>query len=61
MLTTTEYLALVQRERERDSADRRLARIAACLRACCDPTAVARFLRAIGRAPVACRPDEALA
>ena len=54
MLTTTEYLALVQRERERESADRRLARIAACLRACCDPTLLDRFLRTVRRAPAAC-------
>ena len=32
----------------------RLARLAACVRACCDPSLVSRIARALRRSPAAC-------
>ena len=37
-LPTREHVALIQRERERTITNDRLARLAACSRACCNPT-----------------------
>ena len=54
MLTSPELVALIQQERERSIAHDRLARIAACVRACCDPSLAARVARAFRRAPAAC-------
>ena len=54
MFTSPELVALIQQERERSIAHDRLARLAACVRACCDPSIVERFARAFRRAPAAC-------
>jgi hypothetical protein len=54
MLTSPELVALIQQERERSIAHDRLARLAASLRACCDPSLVGRVLRAVRRSPAAC-------
>jgi hypothetical protein len=45
---------LIQRERERDLADARLARHAACFRACCHPNRLDRVARALGVSPRGC-------
>ena len=42
MFTSPELVALIQQERERSIAHDRLARLAACVRACCDPSLVGR-------------------
>jgi hypothetical protein len=47
--TTPELVALMQRERERNFEHDRLARIAACARACCNPTRIARPARDVRR------------
>ena len=49
MNTTPELVALMQRERERNFEHDRLARIAACARACCNPTRIDRLARALRR------------
>ena len=57
MHTSPELVALIQQERERSIAhDRlaRLARLAARVRACCDPSLVGRVTRALRRSPAAC-------
>ena len=54
MFTSPELVALIQQERERSIAHDRLARLAARVRACCDPSLVGRVLRAVRRAPAAC-------
>ncbi|HEX9044802.1 MAG TPA: hypothetical protein VF802_07235 [Candidatus Limnocylindrales bacterium] len=54
MFTTPDYVALVQREREERIRESRLARIADCIRAACDPSLVDRLARALRRAPAAC-------
>jgi hypothetical protein len=57
MYASPELVAAVQRERER-SIDRdrlaRMARLAARVRACCDPSLISRFVRALGRSPAFC-------
>lgn len=52
MNPTPEYVALVQREREIHLAQARLARVATCVRACCNPTLTDRLARAL-RLPAA--------
>jgi hypothetical protein len=54
MITTPELVALMQRERERHIEHDRLARVAACARACCNPTRFDRVARALRGAPGAC-------
>ena len=54
MIASPELVALIQQERERSIAQDRLARLAACVRACCDPSLVARVARALRRSPAAC-------
>ena len=54
MLTSPELVALIQQERERSIAKARLARLASCVRACCDPSFVGRIARALRRSPDAC-------
>ena len=54
MNTTPELVALIQRERERDFEHDRLARIAACARACCNPTRIDRLARALRGTSAAC-------
>lgn len=49
-----EYVAVVQQEREREAASSRLARLAACYRACCNPTRVDRLVRAVRGKPATC-------
>jgi hypothetical protein len=47
MITTYEHVALVQRERERTFASARLVRLAAGVRACCDPSLLERLVRVL--------------
>ena len=56
MHTSPELVALIQQERERTFERDRLARLAACLRACCDPSFVDRMARVLRlrRDPAAC-------
>ena len=54
MLNPPELVALKQRERERELSRARLARLAICRRACCNPSALDRVARVIGLAPAGC-------
>jgi hypothetical protein len=54
MFTSPELVTLIQQERERSIARDRLARLAACVRSCCDPSLVGRVARAFRRSPAAC-------
>ena len=54
MLTSPELVALIQQERERTIAQDRLARLAACVRACCDPSLLDRVARTLRRSPAGC-------
>jgi hypothetical protein len=54
MITTPELVALVQHERERNIEHDRLARVAACARACCHPTPIDRLARALRGTSAAC-------
>jgi hypothetical protein len=55
MITTFEYVALIQRERERTFESDRLARLAASVRACCEPSLFERLARALrGASPAEC-------
>ena len=54
MQPSPELVALIQQERERSIAHGRLARLAACVRACCDPSLLGRVARALRRSPAAC-------
>jgi hypothetical protein len=54
MITTPELVALVQRERERHIEHDRLARVAACARACCQPTRIDRLARTLRGTSAAC-------
>ena len=47
MNTTFAYLALIQWERERTFESDRLARFAARVRACCNPSVLTRLPRAL--------------
>jgi hypothetical protein len=49
-----ELVALIQRDRERQIKQDRLARIAACVKACCSPSVVDRLARALRLAPTSC-------
>jgi hypothetical protein len=53
MITTPELVALTQRERERHIEHDRLGRIAACARACCNPTLIGRLAHALRGMPAA--------
>jgi hypothetical protein len=56
MYTTPELANLLQFERDRQIADARLARLAACARACAQApaTLIERIVRLVRPAPVAC-------
>jgi hypothetical protein len=54
MITTPELVTLMQRERERHIEHDQLARVAACRRACCNPTLIDRLARAVRGTPDAC-------
>lgn len=54
MTTTPELVALVQREREHRLENDRLARIATCAWACCNPTLGDRLARVLRVAPPTC-------
>ena len=54
MNVTPEYIALVQRERDQYIERDRLARLAAMVRACCDPSTFRRIALALRRKPAAC-------
>jgi hypothetical protein len=54
MQSTPELVAAVLRDRERDVERARLARIAARVRACCSPSTLTRFLRAVRPQPESC-------
>jgi hypothetical protein len=54
VITSPELVSLIQQERERSIARDRLARLAACVRACCDPSFAGRVARALRRSPAAC-------
>lgn len=47
MYPTPELVTLLLRERDREVERHRMARIAACVRACCSPSLVARVTRAL--------------
>jgi hypothetical protein len=49
-----ELAVLEQRDRERDLSAARLARLASCHRACCNPTRLDRLALAIGLTPSGC-------
>ena len=52
--TTPEYVRLVQHERERELGDRRLAALAASVRARCNRSVLQRFARTLRLAPATC-------
>ncbi len=54
MIASPELVALIQQERERSIDRDRLARLAACVRACCDPSLAGRVARALRRSPATC-------
>ena len=54
MNVTPELVALVQRDRERAIEHDRLARLAACARACCSPSVLHRLARSLRPAPTSC-------
>jgi hypothetical protein len=54
VIVPPELALLTQHRRERDLSHDYLARVAACYRACCNPTLLDRIARAIGLAPTAC-------
>ncbi len=54
MNTTQELVRLIQSERDVHIRRGRLARIAACARACCHPTLADRVARALGGNPATC-------
>jgi hypothetical protein len=54
MTTTPELVALAERERERHIEHDRLGRVAACARACCNPTRLDRLARVLRGTPAAC-------
>ena len=54
MHASPELVTLIQQERERFIEHDRLARVAACVRACCDPSLASRLIRALRRSPAAC-------
>jgi hypothetical protein len=54
MNSTIDYVAAVQGQRERDMREDRLARIAARIRDCCNPTMVARIARRLRPAATSC-------
>lgn len=54
MNATFEYITVIQREREAQIESDRLARFAARVRACCDPSLFIRLARALRGTPAAC-------
>jgi hypothetical protein len=54
MHPTPELVTLLLLERDREVERARLARIAACVRACCSPSLARRLASMIGLAPAAC-------
>jgi hypothetical protein len=54
MNTTPELVRLIQSERDAHIRSDRLARIAACARACCNRTLADRIARALGGNPATC-------
>ena len=54
MHPTQELVTLLLLERDREVERTRLARLAACVQACCSPSFVDRVARALRRAPAAC-------
>jgi hypothetical protein len=54
LFPTPEYVALVQRERDSTIRSDRLARVAACVRASCEPSLFDRVARVIRGTPAAC-------
>jgi len=54
MNTSAELVTFIQRQRERDIAQGRLARVAACARACCSTSLIDRLARALRLAPTTC-------
>ena len=54
MHPTPELVSLLLLERDREIERNRLARLAACVRACCSPSPFARFLRTLRPQPETC-------
>ena len=54
MITTPWLVETLQREREREMESDRLARLAARIGACCNPSVLTRLARALRGQPVAC-------
>jgi hypothetical protein len=52
--TSPELVALIQRERERHIEQDHLARVAACVRACCSPSIIDRLASVLRPAPETC-------
>jgi hypothetical protein len=54
MITTPWLIETLQREREREMESDRLARFAAKIRACCNPSVLTRLARVLRGQPAAC-------
>lgn len=54
MNASPELVALIQRDHERHIEQDRLARVAACARACCSTSFTDRLARALRLAPTSC-------
>ena len=54
MNATPELVALIQREREQHIRQDQLARLAACVRACCQTGLIDRLARALRGTPATC-------
>lgn len=52
MIPTPEFIRIIQLERESQIRNDHLARVAACARACCNPTLFDRVARVLGGNPV---------
>jgi hypothetical protein len=54
MNPTPELVSAIQQDRERHIASDRLARIAACARACCSRSTMERLARSLRPSPASC-------
>jgi hypothetical protein len=50
-MTSPELVRAIQQDRVRTADRARLARLAACIQACCSPSIISRFMRAVRPAP----------
>ncbi len=54
MNSSPELVAMIQQDRERHIERDRLARMVACMRACCSTSIIDRVARALRLAPASC-------